>query len=531
MKELLIAHSELNVLSPLAKKWVINPEYFSDWNIPTQLEDCSTLIKKKIAFDWNEKRKSLVECLLKDYSFLNPEDFKDAKVIAHIQSLLEPTTYTVTTGQQLHIFLGPMYVPHKIMSAIAYAEKLQSQNPDFKIIPVFWLASEDHDFEEIAEVNLYGKTFKWEQTPGGATGEMPTTGIVQVCEQIRETLNLSESEKSVFQIFEKHYRESATLSEATIKIVHAFFGEHGVICLDANKPELKKFFQEIIKEEFTSGKGYKALEEHSKWMQSKGLPNQIVPRDTPLFLLQPASRERIERKADSEFVLRPSGEIKDKANLIEMADSNPAYFSPNVAFRPLYQETILPNLAYVGGAAEVEYWLQFVKLFEIYGIDFPLIIMRKVQVYIGEKWVKSWEDMGLEPKELFLNQTLFEKRVKALLLTSQKEEAIMSTFESWIQEIADWTYELSPADVKSIKSKAKTWKKELKEHFHNLELRVSQSNEQKIKKINKIHEMMYPKGVFQERTLGFLEFVLKGGSFVDNYVSKYADNQGLNLRM
>jgi bacillithiol biosynthesis cysteine-adding enzyme BshC len=524
--------SSLTILPPLVKKWVFDPSYFSEWDIPLSLEDCGTLIQKKQdSFD-ADKRAVLVDTLLASYSFLDSKNTTDAKVLAAIQSLALPTTFTVTTGQQLHVFLGPMYVPHKILSALAYTRKLQALYPHYNFVPIFWLASEDHDFEEIASIQLFGKTFTWDcDTQGGATGLLPTAGIVEMCNLIKETVRFSEEELSIFNVFETAYQNAKTLSEATIKIVHAFFGDLGVVCLDANTPALKSYFSDIFTRELQASQGFTAIQQQSEKLVSKGFSTRINPRDTPFFMMEGNNRERIDRIKPNTFIMASSQKEFSLETLLTLLQENPEKISPNVSFRPLYQETILPNLVYVGGAAEVEYWLQLTLLFKAYEISYPLVIMRKTSVYLGEKWLKSWEQLGMEPTDLFLARDAFNHKIETRFLAADKEKQIMNQFDSLIQSVADWTYELSPQEVKGLKSKAKTWKKELQEHFNNLELQLKQSNEQKIKKINKIYDMMYPGGVFQERTMSFLEYALKGGEFVDNYVSKFADSYTLDLKV
>lgn len=125
-----------------------------------------------------EKRQTLVSALEKQYSNLDSKpDFS---------ILLDDNTFTVTTGHQLNIFTGPLYVIYKIVTIINLAKRLKTEFPDYNFVPVYWMASEDHDFEEISVFNLFGKNYKWETTQKGAVGRMNPAELRAICDQIPE---------------------------------------------------------------------------------------------------------------------------------------------------------------------------------------------------------------------------------------------------------------------------------------------------------------------------------------------------------
>ena len=148
----------------------------------------------------------------------------------NIKSILSDNTFTVTTGHQLNIFTGPMYVIYKIVSVIKLSQTLSKKYPKYKFIPIYWMASEDHDFDEIKSFHSNGKTYTWDIESKGPVGNLKT-----------ETLkNIFSEDISIPEFFKDAYSSSSSLSEAVRKYMNYLFGEYGLITIDPNSKNLKK---------------------------------------------------------------------------------------------------------------------------------------------------------------------------------------------------------------------------------------------------------------------------------------------------
>lgn len=344
----------------------------------------------------SEKREVLYQVLKEQYARsgidLNPE------VKSNLEALRSSNCYTITTGQQIHVGLGPLYVWYKILTAISVAEQVKNNFSEVHVVPVFWMATEDHDLEEIQDIRIYGKEFRWNTTQTGAVGRMSSEDITEVIDAIESDLNLSEAQKSFLALARKAYT-GRTLADATRLLIHEQFKELGLLVLDADDQGLKSLFKEIMVAEL-KGDHKEALDHSTDAVQKLGHEPQIYIRDLNLFYLGD-TRERIIQKGKELFagdkLLCATSEIE---NFVENEHHN---ISPNVALRPLYQETILPNLCYVGGPSEIKYWMQLGGLFDLCDSKLPVLVLRASWVIIPEKAYKKLNISSLE--EMYQDET------------------------------------------------------------------------------------------------------------------------------
>ncbi|WP_306429649.1 bacillithiol biosynthesis cysteine-adding enzyme BshC [Sphingobacterium sp. E70] len=297
-------------------------------------------------------------------------------VAANIDLLLQENTYTITTGHQLNIFTGPLYFIFKIMTAIRLSEDLRVKHPDKNFIPVYWMATEDHDFEEINHTKVYGKKIAWETPAVSATGRMDTTSIVDVVKQYTNILGLSDNSAKLTRIVEQAYLKHKRLADATRYMVNELFKSYGLLIIDADDKELKELFKPIIKTDILSENSFKAITDRSKELEAKGFSTQVHAREINFFYLTDEFRERLVLAADGRYEVLHQNIYFTKEELEREINAHPERFSPNVVMRPMYQEIILPNLAYIGGGAEMVYWMQLKSNFDQYQIDFPILIPR-----------------------------------------------------------------------------------------------------------------------------------------------------------
>ena len=188
----------------------------------------------------NIDRNTLVKVLYEQYANSNIQP--NAEVQKNIGSLLNENTFTITTGHQLVLFTGPLYFIYKIISAINTAKQLKATYPSTNFVPVFWLASEDHDLEEINHIHLFGKTLSCDLGKGSPAGLISTNLVEPMLAELKTILGESENASFLYNLFHTAYTKQNNLSDATRFIVHELFKNDGLVIIDGNNKALKKQF-------------------------------------------------------------------------------------------------------------------------------------------------------------------------------------------------------------------------------------------------------------------------------------------------
>ncbi|HOY30107.1 MAG TPA: bacillithiol biosynthesis cysteine-adding enzyme BshC, partial [Flavobacteriales bacterium] len=321
-----------------------------------------------------------------------------SEVRASLRKLRDPKCLTVTTGHQLCLFTGPLYVPYKILNTIRLALEAEGLlgRP---VVPVFWLASEDHDAAEIDHAVINGRTIRWSGAVGGAVGRMKLTSITAQVEEAIEAIGPGTESATLANALREAYTEERTLAEATRHFLHALFGRYGLVILDGDDPALKRLFAPIIAEELVNQVGERSVAYANDKMRERYTP-QAHAREINLFHLRKDHRSRIVRDGDHYQVL-DDGPRWTLEELLVRVESRPEEFSPNVVLRPVYQEHILPNIAYIGGGGELAYWIQLRWLFQALRVPIPVLFLRTSAATISAKHIRQWNALGLTTKDLF----------------------------------------------------------------------------------------------------------------------------------
>lgn len=442
------------------------------------------------------KRELLVDTINKQYRDSKTE-ISDA-VAENLKRLKSDSCFTVTTGHQLNILTGPLFFIYKILGTIKLSAQLKEAYPDKEFVPVYWMASEDHDFEEISFINLFGGKLRWVNDLKGAVGPMPTFGFGKVLDELEEHLGPGAQAEELMRIFREAYHQRDNLSDATRYIVNALFGKYGLLVLDANDANLKREMIPHFKEDLFTDTIYRKVKEQSGKLEGQYF-SQVNPREINLFYLSPGSRERIEKQGDKWRVLNTN--ISFNADgLKEELEKHPERFSPNVVLRPLYQECILPNLAYIGGGGELAYWFQLKSMFDAREQPFPLLILRNSVLLVPEKWQNRLNDLELPLVDLFKDLV----RLKADFIKARfPEDAELNRFDahlevmfSELEAIANLTDKSMLGAVNAQRQKQLTGIEKLRKKLIRAEKR--RSTEQ-MEKIERVYYALFPKGGLQER--------------------------------
>jgi len=429
-----------------------------------------------------KNREVLVASLKKQY-----EGVEICEAVAkNIASLANEQTFTVITGHQLNLFTGPLYFIYKIVSTINLAKKLNETYPDQHIVPVYWMATEDHDFDEINYFKLDGKKYQWNSDQTGAVGDFE---LDKGFKEFLKTVPFAS------EVFKTAYSNSKTLAEAVRKYVNSLFGEEGLVIVDGAPTALKHLFQPVIKSDLFEHKPFQLASDATSRLEHLGYKSQIFPREINLFYLENGVRERIERTPSGFKVLNTAIQFSE-SEMKTLIETNPERFSPNVVLRPLYQEMILPNLAYLGGPAEVVYWLQLGEVFKHFSVPFPVLLPRNFALLINKTTQRKMEQMKWGPTDLFKDFGVWKKEFIQL----ESEFDIQLTNE---RELISTLFDEKGKDSAKLE-------KSLMDSFAAGKTRALKIVDQMSTKLRKAEERKHQ--IQLDRAKGIEDFVKPGGS-------------------
>ena len=351
-----------------------------------QLSSFRSAIDLKV-FD-SKKRDVLVKSLHSQYEGIELHE----SVSANISKLADSNTFTVTTGHQLNLFTGPLYFIYKIVSTINLAKTLRNTYPENHFVPVYWMATEDHDFDEINYFKLDGRKYQWRTDQAGAVGDFE---LDQSFKDFLKTVPFAAA------VFKDAYANSQTLAEAVRRYVNALFGAEGLLVVDGAATALKAEFKEVIENDLFAHQPFEKAKFNTEKLESLGYKSQIFPREVNFFYLEKGIRERIVR-TEAGFIVLNTNNSFTESEMRTLIQEHPERFSPNVVLRPLYQEMILPNLAYLGGPSEVVYWLQLSGIFEYFKVPFPVLLPRNFALILDLNTTRKMQQMNWEISDLFV---------------------------------------------------------------------------------------------------------------------------------
>lgn len=516
LKKSTLDFSKTGHLQPLVTDYVLHPERIQDFfSVPFHLNKIGESV---YARNFSMVNRNVLWCVVKEqYESLQLNVTPFDSVHENIALLTDEKTFTVTTGHQLNLCSGPLYFIYKIASTINLTQQLKQKYPGYNFIPVYWMASEDHDLVEINHFNLYGKRFQWNTPQSGATGRMNCEGAELVLNELEPLLKNTTHGAELLQLFQKSYSKKHPLAEATRIFVHELFGRHGLLILDPDHAALKKLFADTMIDDAINHSAFTAVNNTIQSLE-KNYKAQVHPREINLFYLGENFRSRIEKHGDRYEVLDHAISFT-REELIHEVKNHPENFSPNVVLRPLYQETVLPNLAYVGGPAEIAYWLEYKTLFEHYNTPMPCLVLRSMAMIADHSTQKKLTKLGISLEDIFKPTDQLEKDfVHKMTNTGFVDDAKIG-LEKLFEELEKGIVAI---DI-TLKPTAEAEKQKILKGFHTLEEKINRSlkrqHETALHQIEKIKSSLFPDGIMQERHDNFSAFYAKwGDGFIDQLV-------------
>ena len=420
----------------------------------------------------------------------------------NITSLKDTSTFSVSTGHQICLFTGPLYFLYKIISTINLCEQLNQKYVNNHFVPIFWMATEDHDFNEINHVNLFGHKVEWHTKQSGAVGKMSLDNFDSVISELKLVLGSHRKLDKIIFVFEQAYLENKNLADATRYLLNELFGFYGLVIVDGNERNLKKCFIPQMKRDIIENRFSSMMRQCSSRL-SKHYKVQAYVRDINFFRLLEGKRELINKSVSER-------EIED----------NPEFFSPNVLLRPLYQEIVLPNIAYVGGGAEVSYWMQLKTVFEQEKIPFPILVLRNSALLINAKQKSKFENLGFKLEDIFLTDNeLYKRYIFAnnhleICLDKDKEDLNL-LYQNLLSKTVD----------SSLQESIRAQLKKQISYFDVLQTKIIRSEKKKnqiaINQIAKIKKQLFPNNMLQERYDNLIVYYLEYG---DNFIKTLKNN-------
>ncbi len=510
MDNLKIPYQDLRFYSSIIKDYLDrNEEVRPLYNRFPTLHNFEAQIQEKYA-EWKEastKRESLVEVLRDQYQILPEHE----QLTSNIDLLSRDNTFTVTTGHQLNLFTGPLYFLYKIASTINLCRKLNETYSDKNFVPVFWMATEDHDFEEVQYFNFGDRKIVYDREAGGAVGRLENSGLDKVYDSFATLLGNHEHAKHLKDLFKNAYLDHKNLAEATRYIAHELFGREGLVVLDADDARLKQHAIGHFQQDLLDNLAFEKVNETIEAFPPE-YKVQVNPREINLFYLTDEHRGRIILEDDKYFV--DGGDLAfAKAELLKELHEHPERFSPNVILRPLYQEIVLPNLCYIGGGGELAYWLELKSFFDASNITFPVLLLRNSVQIATRKELDKLSRLKLRPADLFHEEYKLEEQI------TRQISHINIDFEPQKQHLkkqfAD-LYDLAEKTEKSFKTAVAAQEKKQINGLEHLEKRLLKAQKRKLadetERSLKLQNEWLPGGGLQERVTNFSFFYQNYGS-------------------
>lgn len=498
------------IIDYLEEKESLQPLY----NRFPKIENFKSQIEEKKSNFNNKNRSVLVTELEKQY-----QNFEVSETtLNNIKLLNNSNTFTVTTGHQLNLFTGYLYFIYKIVSTINLCKQLKSEYPEYNFVPIYWMATEDHDFDEINYFNFKEKRIRWNRENSGPVGRLSTDGLDKVFEVFSKEIGHSSNAKKLKELFENAYLKNNNLADATRFLTNELFKNEGLVILDGDSKELKKLFIPYAKKELLEQTSFQKVTKSNELLKDYFV--QVNPREINLFYIEDNLRERIILENGIYKVNNTNLQFSENEIVAEL-EKHPEKFSPNVILRPLYEEVVLPNLCYIGGGGELAYWFELKANFEANNVTFPMLLLRNSVLLATEKQVTkadkldlTWKDLFSNQKDLVNNQTK-KKTAFEIDFSSQKEQ-LSKQFE--------YLHQLTTQTNKSFLGAVKAQETKQLKGLENLEKRLLKAQKRKLSdelsRITSLQNELFPNKSLQERQLNFSEFYLENGDLLIEKIIK-----------
>jgi bacillithiol biosynthesis cysteine-adding enzyme BshC len=452
-------------------------------------------------------RELLVAELKVQYGELSQGKLKD-----NLDSLLSPNTFTITTAHQPNILTGPLYFIYKILHAIRLADQVKAALPSFDFVPVYYMGCEDADLDELGHIHIDGKKLKWETSQTGAVGRMVVDKpFLQLIDTAEGQLSVLPFGKEILSGVKECYQDGTRIQDATFKFVNALFADLGLVILVPDNAKFKQQAADIFKDDLLQEKASQIVSKSIDAIQAAGYKVQANPREINLFYLEAGIRERIVRRGNEYRVKGTDLKFSEAELLLELSN-HPERFSPNVILRGIFQELLLPNVAFIGGGGEIAYWLQYGAMFDHYKVPLPVLVLRNSFMVVEKPVQEKIAKLGFTVEDFFLPERELLNRLVARSSSNQTSfngslTKVEQMYELFKQQAGQVDTSLTK-HVEALKSKAVYRLQELEKKMLRAEKRKYTDQ---LRQIQHIKSILFPGGGLQERYDNILYYYAKWG--------------------
>ena len=442
---------------------------------------------------------------LNNNAFNNKEAFK--LVNDNVNLLLKENTFTVTTAHQPNIFTGPLYFIYKIVHAIQLAAELKKQFPQNNFVPVYYMGSEDADLQEIGSYTLASEAYQWNTKQQGAIGRMKVDDeLIKLLHNLEGYWLVKPAGKDTLEVLKQAYQKGKTIAEATLHLVHTYFGQYGLIVIQPDDAQLKTLFIDVMEKELRTGFSQKAIGA-TKEKLARTYHVQSDGRDLNLFYLKENTRARIEKQG-AIYIVVDTNIVFTEEEIVKELHANPDRFSPNVILRGVYQETILPGIAFIGGGGELAYWMELKNVFNEVKVHYPILQLRNSFMFMNEKQTIQWNSLGFSLEDIFkplldLELDYVKNQTKENLALTNHIVSLNNLYASIQQDVIKIDSSLG-GHAKNLSIQAEKKLTLLEKKMIRAEKRKQKTS---IDRIQTIKASLFPKNSLQERVENFSEWV------------------------
>jgi bacillithiol synthase len=458
-------------------------------------------------------RNKLVEVITQQYQNISLTSIQNN----NLDLLLQENCFTVTTAHQPNIFTGPLYFIYKIVHAIKLSEELKYLFPENNFVPIYYMGSEDADLDELGNFTIDGYKRTWQTNQTGSVGRMLVDdAFLKLIHDFSHQLNVLPFGKELSELMATSYTKATPIQQATLKLVNKLFANYGLLIIIPDNALLKTTFNEIVTKELVEQFSHKAVEATNIEL-SKHYNIQAAGRDINLFYLIDDKRERIE-KEENFYVVKALEKTFTQKQILHELEVHPERFSANVILRPVFQETILPNIAFIGGGGELAYWMQLKKVFDAVNTSFPILVLRNSFLLIEDRHQQKIQKIGFNDIELFEDDAILLKKMVTIQSKNnwhieQEIEQLKLVFNS----LNNKANAIDTTLIDHVQSVLVTTQKKLK----GIEAKLYRAEKRKFttqhEQIKNIKSSLFPNNNLQERVENFSSFYAKYGSaFIEN---------------
>lgn len=425
--------------SPLAEDYISSKatilDFFDyDYNNDLAYEKRANELKERLF-----KREALIDVLMTFNQSLNA----DSKVLSNIKRLSDPEAVVVVGGQQAGLLTGPIYTIHKCL-AILHLAREQEEKLKVPVIPVFWIAGEDHDYAEVNHTYAYTENalrkFAFRIKESGKRSVSQLSFDIEALEEWLEGVFKAYGETDFTADLLKEVKAFARESDSIVTffshLINYFFGKYGLVLMDSQDPALRRLESTYFSEMIDKSRGIaKHVTEQLAKLKNAGYSVSLdqTEQSANLFIEEKDARLLLTHEDDL-FLNRDNGVHKTKNDLLEIAEVSPHLLSNNVVTRPLMQDKVLPTLAFIAGPGEIAYWSALKPAFHHLDMLMPPVVPRfhltlvdrKAEKWLLEKaftledvlsgqvqrrkevWLKAQHDWNLDDHFKTAQQTMWE---------------------------------------------------------------------------------------------------------------------------